>query len=211
MARTIEKTLFKFDELTDRAKENARQWWRDLESRDFDSECVIDDAAECARIIGIEIDVERRPLMGGGTRGKPVIYWSGFCSQGDGACFEGAYSYVKGASKAIRAHAPQDRELHRIADALQAAQRRNFYGLEAGTTHSGRYQHSGSMRVDVSGRDYRDVSEDDAETIRDTLRHFADWIYGRLEAEYNYRMSDENVDESIRINEYEFDEAGDLA
>ena len=202
MARTIEKTVYQFDELSERAKETARQWWRDLESGEFDSECVIDDAVECASILGIEID---------GPPNKPRVYWSGFCSQGDGACFEGTYSYVKGASKAIREHAPQDTELHRIADALQAAQRRNFYGLEASTTHTGRYQHSGSMRVDVNGRDYRDVTEDDEDTLRQALRDFADWLYGRLEDAYEYTMSDENVDESIRLNEYEFDESGDLA
>ena len=101
--------------------------------------------------------------------------------------------------------------MHRIADALQAAQRRNFYGLEASTTHTGRYQHSGSMRVDVNGRDYRDVTEDDEDTLRQALRDFADWLYGRLEDAYEYTMSDENVDESIRLNEYEFDESGDLA
>lgn len=202
MARTIEKTLYQFDELSDRAKETARQWWRNLESEEFDSECVISDAVECARILGIEID---------GTPNKPVVHWSGFWSQGDGASFSGRYAYVKGAAKAIREHAPQDIELHNIADALQAVQRRNFYGLEATTTHTGRYQHSGSMRVDVIGRDYRDVSEDDEDTLREALRSFADWIYRQLEKEYEYRMSDENVDESISINEYEFDESGVIA
>ena len=43
------------------------------------------------------------------------------------------------------------------------------------------------------------------------LRSFADWIYRQLKEEYEYRMSDENVDESIRINEYEFDENGRIA
>jgi hypothetical protein len=34
------------------------------------------------------------------------------------------------------------------------------------------------------------------------------WIYRQLEAEYDYRMSAESVEESILINEYEFDENG---
>ena len=66
------------------------------------------------------------------------------------------------------------------------------------------------MSVDVylKGDDApRDVEED----TRDILREFADWIYRHLESEYEYRMSDENVDESIRINEYEFDENGRIA
>ena len=47
--------------------------------------------------------------------------------------------------------------------------------------------------------------------MRDALRSFADWIYRQLEKEYEFNMSDENVDESIRINEYEFDETGAIA
>ena len=203
MTRTIEKTLYQFDELTDRAKKTARQWWRDLEAQDWDSECVIADAVECARILGIEID---------GTPNKPRVYWSGFWSQGDGASFSGRYAYVKGAAKVIREHAPQDTELHKIADALQDAQRRNFYRLEAVATQSGRYAHSHTMSVDVedSNDSYRDIgdAEDD---VRDALRSFADWIYRQLEKEYEFNMSDENVDESIRINEYEFDETGAIA
>ena len=56
-----------------------------------------------------------------------------------------------------------------------------------------------------------DVSRSIEEDTRDLLRSFADWIYRQLKEEYEYRMSDENVDESIRINEYEFDENGRIA
>ena len=68
---------------------------------------------------------------------------------GDGALFEGAYDFAKGAPKAIRAHAPEDSELHRIADALQAIQRRNFYQLHATVTHRDRYYHEYSMAISV--------------------------------------------------------------
>jgi hypothetical protein len=34
------------------------------------------------------------------------------------------------------------------------------------------------------------------------------WVYRRLEAEYNWLQADEQVDESIRCNEYTFDEDG---
>ena len=49
------------------------------------------------------------------------------------------------------------------------------------------------------------------EAVRDELRAFADWIYRQLEQDHDYLMSDEAVDESIRANEYEFDESGRLA
>lgn len=55
---------------------------------------------------------------------------------------------------------------------------------------------------------YAALNIEDEEELTQCLRDFADWIYRKLEAEYEYRMSDENVDEAIRINEYDFDESG---
>jgi hypothetical protein len=207
MPRTIEKTVFKFDELSDRAKDNAREWWRGVEVRDYDPESIYEDAAECGAILGIDMRQRRVQLMGGGTRYAPAIYYSGFSSQGDGACYESTYSYAKGAAKKIRKHAPDDKELHRIADELQTLQRRNFYRLTASTRHRGHYYHSGCMSVDVDGANDSEAEE----SLTQLLRDLADWIYKQLESEYDWRLSDENVDESIRINEYEFDEEGRLA
>jgi len=212
MARIVEKTVFQFDELSDRAKERARDWWRECENMDFDTEFAFDDAVECGKILGIEIDTRSVKLMGGGTRYEPTIYYSGFSSQGDGACFEGDYSYAKGAAKAIRKHAPDDTKLHRIADELQKLQRQYFYRIEARMRHRGHYSHSGCMSVDVSLKDTYGYDEPaNADDIKQCMRDFADWIYSQLESEYKYRMSDENVDESIRCNEYEFDEDGNRA
>ena len=39
----------------------------------------------------------------------------------------------------------------------------------------------------------------------DLMRDFARWIYRGLEAEYDYRLSDENIDERIGDGEYQFD------
>lgn len=208
MPHTIEKTIFKFDELTDSAKEKARDWWRQAESSDMDL-LDRDDLEEIAKILGIEFDKRQVPLMNGKTRGESNIYYSGFCSQGDGACFEGRYSYTKGCAKAIRKYAPKDMRLHSIADQMQALQRKHFYRISATTSQRGHYYHSGCMSVDVylDGVDAPRSIEDD---MRDILREFADWIYQQLKSEYEYRMSNENVDESIRINDYDFDELGNI-
>lgn len=210
MPHTVSKDAYFFDELDESAKERARDWWRQAETDDFDTDFVIDDAEQIAEILGIEFATRSVPLMGGGTRTDSKVYWSGFSSQGDGACFEGRYSYAKGAAKKIRAYAPNDKRLHAIADSLQEAQRKAFYRLGAQMTHSGHYYHSGCMSVSVYDVEaqYRDFPEGVEEEIIGAMRDFADWIYRQLEAEYEYRMSDENVDESIRINEYEFDESG---
>jgi hypothetical protein len=218
MPRTqiIEKTLFKFNELSDQAKDKAREWWRDCETGDHDTSCTYDDAVQCGAILGIEIASRNQKCILTGAKPRewidrsPAIYYSGFWSQGDGACFEGSYRYAKGAAKKIREHAPQDSELHRIADELQELQRKNFYKITASTKHRGHYYHSGCMSVDVDGCD-SDCDSEHYAAIVQLMRDFADWIYSQLEKEWEWTNADEQVDESIRCNEYEFTEEGAIA
>lgn len=195
--REITTKVYTFDELSDDAKEKARDWFRQFVFTDSnDWELVYEDAKEIASLFGLNIQ---------------NIYFTGFASQGDGACFKGDYSFKPGGLRAVKAFAPQDVELHSIVEALQDIQRRNFYQLTATTAHSGHYYHSGCMTVDIERKDGKDWSDSARDDVKDQLRNFADWVYCQLEAEYNYQMSDEFVDENIRINEYEFTEKGERA
>jgi hypothetical protein len=210
MPSIIETTVYYFDELPDAGKEKARAWYceggLDYDWFDF----VYEDFERVCDILGIRLDTVPVRIFGGGTRHKPCIWFSGFWSQGDGACFEGDYSYAKGASAAIRRYAPKDFELRRIADGLGAIQRRNFYQLGARITHRGRYHHEYSMAIAVE-RDspgVQDRTDDADEDVREALRDVARWLYRRLEDEYEHLTSDEAVDESIRLNEYSFTEDG---
>lgn len=209
---TITKTIYTYAELSESAKEKAREWY----TQDWDffsAEYVIDDAVRMGALMGIEIDMGPVKLMGGGVRLKPDVFWSGFSSQGDGACFEGDYRYAKGGVKAVSDECGgNDATLIRIAKGLQAVQKRNFYKLRAVCTHRGHYQHSGCMSVDVEDTrdDYRDIARDDEREVTDLLREFADWIYRQLEEEYEYQTSEEAVAESMEANEYEFDELGNI-
>lgn len=187
--------IFTFDELSDSAKETARDMWRES-GLDYDWWCyVYSDAYECAAIIGVDID---------------KINFSGFCSQGDGARFIGKYAYKKASTLAIRAYAPQYTDLHSIADNLQAIQKAAFYRLYAHTSYSGFYEHSGCMAVSVDrdSSNYQDMTSEQESQVTNLLREFADWIYSRLSSEYDWLMSNENIDESILVNEYEFDAIG---
>lgn len=208
--RIKETKVFQLDELSDHAKERAREWWRAgaFDSTDW-ADFVIEDSATIAAMLGIELRTRPVKLMGGGTRYEPCIYWSGFSSQGDGACFEGRYSFKPGSVKAIRAHAPQDTELHRIASGLASVQRRYFYQAELSITQRGRYTHSNSAECEDIGE--RELSAADFETMQQLLRDFMDWIYAQLEKEWDYQNADEQVDENIRANEYEFTEEGKRA
>jgi hypothetical protein len=211
MPHTIETTAYKFDELTDKAKENARDWWRRCEDQDnYFSESVYEDVATIAELFGLDIRQRPYKCMDGKTRYNPAIFFSGFWSQGDGACFEGEYRYKKGALKAVKDYAPQDKDLHDIVESLQCAQAGNFYQVSCTMKHSGHYYHSGCMSVDCERIDDRYYSVLDEDTFIQVMREFADWIYDRLESEYDYIMADENVDENIRANEYNFTEGGEL-
>lgn len=225
MPRTKETTVYQFDELSDRAKAKARDWYREgLESSDY-ADHVIEDATRIGSIIGIEFKTHPVKLMGGTTRHDPSVYWSGFSSQGDGACFEATYSYQKGSVAKLAAEAPPgegddfkgNNTINQIAKGLADLQKAHGYKLMAYVSARGNSSHSSSMTVDVykgdtdletsaNPRDFAAGAE-----VTQLLRDFADWIYQQLEAEYEYQTSDETVDEMIRANEYEFDEDGHRA
>lgn len=197
--RTIKKYVFEFSELSDSAKEKARDWYRqgecDYEWWDY----VYELAKTAGGMLGIDIN---------------RIYFSGFWSQGDGACFEGSYSYRKGWRKALASEFGGEllAELTKLGEQLQKVQSRVFYSGTASTQQSGHYQHSGCMAVSVDcdekyGQSAFSELEDE---LTDVLRWFADWIYGQLEKEYEWLNSDEQVDESIAANGYEFNEDGSI-
>lgn len=189
---TVSTEVFTFDELDDAAKEKARDWYRSGGLGYEWWDCTYEDAIQCAEVIGIDID---------------EIYFSGFSSQGDGACFEGSYSYAKGSCRAIREHAPLDKELHRIADVLLAIQKQAFYRVTATTRHSGHYYHAGCMSVTL-GDDCASCDCMDDE-VTEALRDFANWIYAQLQAQYWWLTEDEQIDETILANEYEFTKSGE--
>lgn len=211
MPQIIETTVYEFHELADDdAKDKARAWFRegvgDWDWHDF----LFDDFEEICRILGIEVRTYPVRLMGGGARQKPCIWFSGFCSQGDGACFEGAYHYRNGSARMIHEHAPQDAELHRIADRLFEIQRDNFFQLRADIRHRGRYYHAYSMEISVE-RDspvYQDMTAAAEDVVTESLRDLANWLYRQLEGESDHMMSDDYVDEGIAANEYTFTEGG---
>lgn len=207
MPDTIELIVFAFDELDDAAKNRARDWYRER-ALDYDwYDFVYQDFEVVCQLIGVTLKTSTVGLMGGGTRQKPNIYFRGFSNQGDGACFEGYYSYKKQAAKAVRSYAPDDVALHQIADNLASTQRANFYQLTAECRHRGHYYHEYCMTVDVDRAD-QDPTNDADEHVREALRDLARWLYAKLETDYDYLNSNESVDQMIESNGYRFTEAG---
>lgn len=194
-----------FDQLSDEAKEKAREnerrhmldydWW----------DCVYEDAVCIGSLMGIEIETRTRP---GRRRVEHSIYFSGFGSQGDGASFEGRYTPKPDAIKAIQ-NETSDEELLRIAvelTALQVVAKLSGHDLRGARIKTqGRYDHSGGMCVEVHYDLDEYVYE---EPLLDLMRAFADWIYRSLERESEYLTSDECIDE--RLRDETFDEDGDI-
>ena len=202
MPRIIETTVYTIDELSDEAREAARCWYRQADLHDEWYDFVYEDFGTVCRILGVTLATTPVRLYGGGTRDKPQIFWSGFASQGDGASFAGQYSHARGAVKAIRAHAPKDTELHRIADELQAVQRRNFWQIHASVQQRGRYCHEYTMAIEVE-RDsptWQPPTDSAEDTVIEALRDLARWLYRQLRSEYEYQTSDEVVDEALSVN-----------
>lgn len=209
--KTISTEVFTLDELDDDAKEKAREWYREASAGDtFGAECVIDDAKECLKFAGWTIK---------------NVYYSGFSSQGDGACFEGSWRAQDVNQKKMNEHAPLDTVLSRITHDLQALADQ-FPHANASVKQRGHYMNEMCTAFDFEPGDddtnevqalvYRSpedmahnaktlaAEEELTEVSRDAMR----WIYRQLETDWEYQNKDETVDDNIRANEYTFTVTG---
>lgn len=197
--RTIEVSVYKFDELSDSAKEKARKWYRNGNLNYEWWDCVYEDHREKILEQGFEVT---------------NMYFSGFWSQGDGAMFE--YGGI------------DDKLLHEFVDTLNLSPMRKQWlksqGYISGSgRQSGHYSHEKSCAHKIhleSNFDWRHA-ENFSSWIESYQDDFEDWLkekyedlccslYSALEKEYDYLQSDKVVDESIIANDYEFDEQGNL-
>lgn len=140
------------------------------EPDDYWAENVTYDAKEIAALMGIAID---------------DIFFTGFWSQGDGACFTGQLGYDKDCLEKVMEHAPIDLELREIA-ALWSNLR--CPDLSGHVIHRGHYYHSNSVIFDIE----EDPEVDEKAVIR-TAKRFMDWIYEKLEQAYNFAKVDSYV------------------
>ncbi|WP_421950111.1 antitoxin of toxin-antitoxin stability system [Pelagibacterium sp.] len=210
MPSVIEITVFRLEELSEDAREEARSWYRER-CLDYDwYDAVYDDFQRICKILGIRLKTRTVRRMGGGTRLDPRIWFRGFFSQNDGACFEAKLSYAPSMARKIRDYAPRDTALHKIADALQDVQRRNFYQLHADISHSGHCDREYGMEINVE-RDSparQAMTGDAEEIITEVMRDLARELYRHLEREYEFLISEDIVDEGIIANDYTFLENG---
>lgn len=192
---TVTRTLFQFNELSEDAKKRAIERLRDIN--------VDHDWYEW------ELDYLTGQLESVGFN-SPIIAFSGFCQQGDGASFTCKTANIElliDALKDSRHHRKYVRFLTKIADYLSVSVERIDH----------RYSHKYTAKVSVDsclpGRRLQlealiDRFEEDVESLR---LEWSNTIYEALEEQYDHLRSDEAVIEGIEANEYEFLEDGTLA
>jgi hypothetical protein len=217
--KTIQINIFQFSELSDQAKKRAREWYCEgQQDNNYFAESVYEDAASIAALMGLDIRQRKAKLMGGGIRMEPSIFYMGFWSQGDGACFEGTWRADDVKVGGVIGYAPQDAELHRIAKEFEEVAK-DFPTGYFRVKHSGHYYHENctdfSFEMFTGDGDDQGPSEDTITEAEDALKEaakdFMRWIYKALEAAYDWDNADEQVDENIIANEYEFTEDGEVA
>jgi hypothetical protein len=193
---------FTVDELSGRALDKAYEEWLHSDLMDdwwYDT--VYGDFKEIAKILGIHVT---------------DINFSGFGCQGDGARFIGSYEYRPGAHKKIKEYAPQDEELHRIANDLLLAQRPVMYRMTAEIEPDYRtnYVHEHTVTIKCMGywrSHYLNAAEIRAcEGIQEALTDLMHWLYGQLEDEYEYLTSEERFREDCKELELLFEEDGSI-
>lgn len=222
--RIKETKVYKYKELSDKAKAKAIDWFRqgypDYDWWDY----LYEDFDKRAQELGIEITRKPVPLMNGKTRQEPEIYFSGFHHQGSGSSFTGRWRAWCMNPEKLRSECPTDTELHRICDVLRdcaiedgemwaniGANGDNWINVEVA---DGETTTETLDNLEYKSSEYNTLAqtcEQRANSVTDTLRDFNRWIYAQLETEYEYITSDQYVEDAIISNEYEFTEDGDTA
>lgn len=207
--RIKETKVYPYDELSDAAKQKARDEHRRFLGEVWDGEATLEDFQQIAPLLGVTLAKDRK--------GKPEIHYSGFWSQGDGASFTGEWHAADVQLGKLIEYAPQDLTLRQIADTLArlAVEYPGLWGRVERTSHH--YAHE--RTVGLTQLEQVDAEDHEVEILQraavearliDALRDLMRWLYRQLEADYEYATGDDAVVESIRANEYEFNAEGGL-
>ena len=164
------------------------------------AEPVTDDFKATMENVGFDID---------------ETYWTGFWSQGDGACYTGSIGDMKLFMSLY------------FRDEAQYPVMRMLMGMDGDLSltvgHQGNYYHSNSMTFTISSDNFYDLVEhtsefheqatdalderlgyelmDFEEEVVEILKGFADKLYSDLQKEYEYQTDDEQVKEAIIAND----------
>ena len=192
MPRIHETTLYKFDELSTESKETAISSFQEDDSYlDYDwHKDTINDFKTILELIGY-YNIE--------------FYFSGFHSQGDGACFSARFSRNKQCLEKVKSYCPKEKKILNIIEKIQSEiPLHEEYEIK----HSGHYYHEYCTNVYYLGDNEKAEQLD--ERFLELSRQLMRILYEKLNTEYYYLNSDEAITEYIKASEYEFTEDGKL-
>lgn len=192
MPRIHETTLYKFNELSSEAKETAISSFQEDDSYlDYEwYEDTINDFTTILELIGY-YDI--------------ACYFSGFYSQGDGACFSARFSRNKRCLDKVKKYCPKEKKILNIVEQIQSEMPLHE---EYEIKHSGRYYHEYCTNVYYLGDNNKAEQLD--ERFLELSRQLMRILYKKLNDEYDYLNSSEAITEFIKANDYEFTEDGIL-
>lgn len=205
--RTKQISIYKYNELSDKAKEKARDWWRNASCGEtYWSDCVIDEVKEQGAFMGLDIE---------------NVYFSGFWSQGDGACFEGSWSAASVNAGNVAdgwGDCKETQEIKAIAASFAEIAKAWPHAMFK-VKHRGHYSHENCTSFDVDLGEDAEKSGCGGETegaelaesaLIETAKKLMRWAYRQLEKAYEDYNSDANIAENIEANDYEFTEDGKI-
>ncbi len=178
----------KYADLSAEAKARALDWIREGQTDTGWYEYVYNDAKTCMSYLGFVVD---------------DIGFCGFWSQGDHAWFSGSWKAQDVNMADLKMNAT-DETLTDLGARLSVLALRN-HAAQYDVTAVGRGPWVALTRKDDPEEDDA-LSLDDEDDLEKVVESLADWIYCRLEDEYDYLTNDKACEEVAR--EYEFDEDG---
>lgn len=211
--RTVTTTItfYQYNELSEEAKEKAREWFL----RDYPEygwwEFVYEDIDALARNIGLIIKPHTSRNMRGEIIAKPGF---NFDLDRQELKYQGYYDYDKTWKDKCRHEFgkdvfERDRALSKFLRAWEekvlSLQKSAFYGItidvDCRTYNS----------IDVHNVYGREVTDDQVIQAEELIELFNDHVLDMLQKEYDYITSEEHAEEMIIANGYEFTEDGTIA
>lgn len=199
--KTIQKTIYTFDELDEKAKEKAINSFReDPIDFEFEADAVMEYWKDKLQEIGFE-DAE--------------IAYSGFYHQGEGASFTSDINVPKVISSMIYCNEINSKRTLLYDKLLKLDEIKVIELIYIVYRTSNHYSHEMTVSVDSDSDFYlnecpkaydyfHDRFEELRDDIQEYMRSICQSIFFDLRNSYEHIQSDEYISENIRNNEYEF-------
>lgn len=188
--RTVRTKVYKFSELSERAKKAAIAEFQDININHTWYDYIIDEFKVTAKDRGFDVE---------------EVYFSGFHSQGDGAMFEGEINNVTSFLEGV------DKRVIRLIE-------KGLITVSCEITRNGHYYHerSGQFSFDWQSdnvyalKNIQNEMNKIESNIREIYICLCRTLYADLENAYEDLTSEEQIIASIESNEYEFYSNGEF-